>query len=733
MEIVLLIVLATASLVVGLIMILRMRRRKNALENFDGSQDPYLSLVHVQPDRVSMAIDAYRGPTDLTALPDASAALSPLSKYKGLYLFEDAKCRTNGLCVSDAAVLAHSIDSGKLAKLPLLIAPLSSYPQGQRSLFLLAPFDPTSGNPPSLGRLAKESGRPIRVFCASELESSLFEIAWAIAGGGDVSDASQLTVEVVSGPAAAAKAASTLVGSSAVSIVPVWSCPGSQAQKIVIESWPSGHAACVSYHPADDETADGFLVESAPHAIKARAPALTASPVSIIPGTRPTVNIPSKTQTVLAAPSLVVLYSEDKNQDGEDTVRSMADAISDALLKNADADPETTIALCTFYEAQGIPLLPRTEQTVRAFEGKRQTVAFESPYSRPSVPVMEQFRTNRFEKQALTERNFAHLKRTDEWGSDLESAPPVELVPTTPVRLAIESHEGYDEARLAPRGSVSVDGVRLRTGDRVIFESQESTTENGSWIVVKTVGPDGIPLLQKPVALDPASGYQTKLERSASISPMIEAEWQWRFSLPTTEPPASLLREGDRVAWLPLPGTPTGIVTSVGRPTAVTAGIGITSVIEIVVPARSVVASPQAAALEDEWFDPLSRCLDADAIGNTLDTRQACERKYGIGSGPETTGAYTWDRPCTKDRDCPYLQNGTEDRRGTCLKSGRCEEPVGVKPFAYRKIAWDDGLVCACPKNDAKNEDGIRLSLRSASRECCNLPGATPVFNLQSV
>ena len=619
----------------------------------EGFEVPYASVVHIAPDVVPLALDGLRG-------PDSSdlKALSILSKHNGLRIHDDGPS-DKGLTISDAAILAHASDSNGDFELPQLVAPL----QAKRSLYLLSPFDPDEGGrpdfPPSLGQLI-ESNTSIRVLCSSGLESSLFEVAWAVAGG----EGSAFEIRIVKGgPLAVATAAWETHRNSFV-IVPVWACPGSHALSLVLNAWPSGHVGSISYHPAD-AAQDGFLIESAPHVIKARAPALTAEPV-------PTVgNAASRMQMSLVAPSLVVLYG---NGHDESTIL-MADAISDALLLKDRADPESTIAMCTFYKAHGIPLLPRTEETTRAFDLKRQSVAFQSPYSRSSVTITEQFSP---------------------------SVPAVELVPTGPVRLEIRWDKYAAEAKLVPHGTASVDGVRLRTGDRLILENQEDDAENGSWVVVNTVG--GIPVLQKPVALDPDSGYKTKLERSIKKSPILESGWQWRFTLPTRSAPASLLREGDQVAWLPLPGAPIGTVTSVGG-----------EVVEIVVPDSSVVASPEASKLESEWFNPLSRCLDVDAVGHTLDTRQQCETK----------GAYTWDRPCTIDAECPYFQNGTENPRGKCLPSGRCEAPVGVKPFAYRKIASAEGILCSC--------DGKQLSLRAASKECCDLPGARPVFALETV
>ena len=640
--------------------------------------DPYLSLIHIEPTRVPLALDSFRGPSELQGISDASAALSTLSNENGLFIYGGDDQHT-GLVISDAAILAHSVDSGH--DLPLLIAPLSSHSKAHRSFFLLSLFNPSFGDPPlSLGHLVKNKQK-FRIYCFTGLESSLFGVAWAVAGGGDVSQTSQ--VHILENNNAANLALTDFQQekyNDTIIILPIWTCPESNMLKNIFSTWPSGHIASLSYHPKDESVQDGFLLETAPHMIKARAPALTASDVSIIRGSL----YSSKSQTVLTAPSLVVVYP--KNEEEESTL-SMADALSDVLLNGKD--PETSINLCAFYEAQGIPLLPRTEAKMREFDRKR---------------AIEHFSDENLNKKVIfVETDFSHLKR-DLFVSEKQS--PVELVPVRSVPLLIRSEEGYDVATLLPHGSASVDAVKLRIGDRLILEKQESLIENGSWIVVKTVG--SLPVLQKPVALSPVN-YKTFLERSSS-SPLIEPGWQWRFTL-RAEGPASFLKEGDRIAWLPLKGmgrdpqTPIGTVVKKDKTN-----------VEVVLPSESVVASSDASYFEKEWFHPLSRCLDADAIGYTLDTRQECKRKRGI---------MMWDRPCNIDTDCPNFQNGQVARRGRCLISGRCEEPVGVKPFAYRNVSSSFQAVCACPK------EGSHLSLQAASHECCAF--SDPVFAMQTL
>ena len=616
---------AAAILILILIVIVIVFSRRR--EGFFFVDTPYISVTHVKPEVVPLMLDAARGPT----------SIPPLSSQNGLWIYE-GDSRSTGLCVGDAALVAYESDQSM--PLPRLVAPLP-YQTSQRAFFLLSPVDSRQRIP----TLRELIAQPLRVFCPTGVEASLFAIAWAIAGGGDVPPE---RVEVTNGWESAARAALSARQNGEFAIVPVWACQGSLAQTTVISSWPKGTAASISYHPKDLENDDGFLLESAPHMIKARSPVLTASPVPIVAGTRPS-DSGLLTQNVLVAPSLVLLYDSDKDIDS-----MMADKVSDALLK----DHPEMLAMCTFYQALGIPLLPRTEETVRAFERKRMN---------RHASVLEEF-----------------------------EQPPIELVPTHAVSLAMEWKEGgsYAEATLLPQGTVSIDGVRLRAGDRVILENQEDFGEAGRWIVVSLKGPRGIPVFQQPVALDPKD-YVTKLER-------VKGQWQWRFSFLSA---SSVLKDGDRVAWLPLPGAPTGTVDAIGR---------------IVIPADKVVASPEAAKFEKEWFDPLARCLDHDAIGHSMDTRQQCK----------STKGHVWDRPCTSDVECPFLQEGTETGRGRCLKSGRCEVPVGVRSTAYRSLASTDEnetMVCRC---DGEGEGPISLSLNAASHECCDRPDAIPVFTM---
>jgi hypothetical protein len=683
---------------------------------------PYISVTHVKPEVVPLMLDADRG----TTAGDSLAPLSDLASRNGLWIYEGNLDSQSGLCVGDAALLAYDSDQNKNKNtmMPQLVAPLIAS-ASQRALFLLSPIDPAQRIPTLHEIVNNRSAQPTRVFCPTGVEASLFAIAWALAGGGDVSQHSdKVLLEVKNGWESAARAALAYQRNGEFAIVPVWACRGSFAQTTVISSWPKGAAASISYHPKDyaGEEFDGFLLESAPHMIKARSPVLTASPVPIVPGTRPS-DLNALTQTVLVAPSLVLLYESDDPLSLSLT-HPMADRVSDALLKG---DPETLV-LCMFYEAQGITLLPRTEETVRAFERRRMNASNLPDASRREArpAVMEQFGAEDEEgeednsmKTRVQHHRYGHLKRTAVWGRDPEDGPldgpPVELVPTHAVRLAIEWKEegGYAEATLEPSGTVSIDGVRLRAGDRVILENQDDFSDNGTWIVISAKGPHGIPVFQRPVALDP-KGYVTKLERVRTLN-SAKISWQWRFALPVkASERASVLKEGDRVAWLPLPGAPTGIVDAIGRATAVTKS-NVSSVIEIVVPAEKVVASPEAAAFEDLWFDPKARCLDADAIFSTLDTRQQCK----------TVPGHTWDRPCTSDVECPFLQEGTETKRGRCLKSGRCEVPVGVRSTAYRSLnSVDDTMVCRC------DSTGGSLSLNSASHECCGRPDAIQVFTM---
>lgn len=626
---------------------------------------PYISLIHVKPEAVPLMLDSDRGPDG-----SSFSSLSDLSSNNGLWIYNGNRSSNplRGLCVGDAAMVAYDKDKDPKSDPPQLVAPIVSA-EAKRSFFLLSPVD-SDTEVPTLGQIIK-SRLSVSVFCPTGVESSLFTVAWAVAGGGDVPDT---ILKITNDWESAAAEAAAVDRTKGIAIVPVWACQGSPVQTAILSRLQ--YTASISYHPQDDDSEDGFLLESAPHMIKARSPALTASPIRVIPGTRPS-DPDSLTQTVLVSPALVLLYESTESSElkiKNDVVVSMAGRVSDAILGipgTPGQEPEA-FALCTFYEALGIPLLPRTEETVRAFEKRRLNSA--------KLPIMEQFGDK------------AHQ--------------PIELVPESEVSLAISWSEGHAEATLEPHGTTTIDGVRLRAGDRVILENQEVRGDNGTWIVVSS---EKIPILQKPVAIYP-KGYTTALERTrVRNEPAATVHWQWRFLFQASDERAHMLKRGDSVAWVPLPGAPTGTVDEIknkkmGR------------LLEVVVPADKVTASPEAAKFENEWFDPMSRCLDSDAMGNTLDTRQKCRIQQGN----------VWDKPCIRDDECPFLQEGTETRRGRCLKSGRCEVPVGVRSSAYRSLnSTTDTMVCRCK--------GGPLGLGVATHECCDLPDAVPVFSMTTV
>ena len=547
--------------------------------------------------------------------------------------------------------------------------------------------------------------------------------------------------------------------------MPVWACLGSVALATAVAAWPQGTATCAPYHPEDDEGADADARDAAPQVLAARAPLLTTAVSAGPKGSSAAKG--SGMLTLISAPSLILFASSSSSSNAFEPTPLpdlMAAEVSAAVFKGA-ADPSTAVSLCASYGAHGLDLLPATDAAVVRLSKTRQP---ESAYSRPAVPILEQFGDPQSPREQFGD---PQSPGAEGGGRIQELEKVIELVPTHHVRVAVRTRDDVDaptvrEATLLPRGTESIDGVQLRLGDRVVLERQQRDGEEGGrYLVVRgqtgATGDRNRLVLQWPVALDPPRPFRTTLERLPASEMSGGAQWQWRFAFDGSNhapSPLPFLRAGDAVAWLPLPGAPVGVVDRVvatapsADPSAGRRG-GVT--VEVVLPAASVVASEETAKYEHDWFHPLSTCgrgaADVDAgityggakkaSGSTatsvpvprLDaTRQLCEGSGGV-----------WDRPCEHDAECPFIRADTELARGRCL-AGRCELPLGVRPVGFKHVRVGDRPVCRCP--GAEEDDGedawgpsVRPmpmpmpmpSLRAASRACCGLPGATPAFALE--
>jgi hypothetical protein len=99
-------------------------------------------------------------------------------------------------------------------------------------------------------------------------------------------------------------------------------------------------------------------------------------------------------------------------------------------------------------------------------------------------------------------------------------------------------------------------------------------------------------------------------------------------------------------------------------------------------------------------LDQEYRCIGSRTITN----KHECESPYDRFGEPKS-GPTVWDKPCSKDEECPYYQANKNypNNRGGCIK-GACEVPLGVlttgytkfddrnpyQPFCYRCIdPWD--------------------------------------------
>lgn len=224
------------------------------------------------------------------------------------------------------------------------------------------------------------------------------------------------------------------------------------------------------------------------------------------------------------------------------------------------------------------------------------------------------------------------------------------------IRAVQIKHESFKEETLEPeivtgtfasienvrtiRTANELDGIPLRIGDRLELKKQGRLAENGSYIV-SARDIDGAMLTSPPVIED-LTGTRLRMSKS-------------KVSIVSSGGIVDVLRlvlvPGEDVYIRPLHCK--GTVVSVNR----------IDLIENVDP------------IQDSKFDPKSLC-----VTNTSEvTKELCESGFDKERG-------IWDRPCTKDVDCPFYSS---DKRGGCMDSGYCELPLGVKRLSFRKYSGE--------------------------------------------
>jgi hypothetical protein len=75
-------------------------------------------------------------------------------------------------------------------------------------------------------------------------------------------------------------------------------------------------------------------------------------------------------------------------------------------------------------------------------------------------------------------------------------------------------------------------------------------------------------------------------------------------------------------------------------------------------------------------------------------TKEHCEIDRDIQGNPRTPGV--WDRPCTRDEDCPFFNKNQNypNKRGGCDGYGFCEMPIGVKRMGFKKFDSTSHPIC---------------------------------------
>lgn len=89
--------------------------------------------------------------------------------------------------------------------------------------------------------------------------------------------------------------------------------------------------------------------------------------------------------------------------------------------------------------------------------------------------------------------------------------------------------------------------------------------------------------------------------------------------------------------------------------------------------------------IPDTAEDPTYRCVGDPSI----ESQVLCESAFDVMGMPKREQT-VWDRPCIKNKDCPFFQanKNYRNKRGGCNQDGYCEFPVGIRRLGYRK--YDD-------------------------------------------
>ena len=761
-------------------------------EFFSSSNDQWvipaqpLVVTHVrQSTSVHLRVDHARGPSPLSA--DVEDRLSLLLDRHGLRIVDSTAGADAPLRITDAAEMAQY---AKIDEEPDgIVAPLPGK-ESRRALFLISPI-PSEGRkgariddgPSSLIQAAKEQSA-VRVVacCASDLEATLFGLAWAAAGGGDVSSSNNVSVRVFPSIDEATDAAIESSRPSVFAIVAIWCAAGSPALRSAtarIRASPSGAGRGdaswrhVPYHPSDVADADGRAFEEAPHQLHARAPSLRFEPVELVGGGGGGKDKNKKSMTLMCAPTIVVLASSSNN---DASANAMAGLIAEALMYDdlisvAARVPvdSSAAAECAALEAHGGRLHERTTELVRAASKRGLAVTLATPYGRSVVPIMEQFADGNDDAEVPTGGSDALGSSTLVAGGAIDGGDDVrgwdpQIQPQQqqqkhssgdrPLESAANRHREGGAIELAPvRGlTAEDDGVTFRTiwydeagsgrgAIEATFAPDHANVLHGHGHghahvdgvrlrrgdrVVLTVQERAIEQNGTYIVIDDRTMQSPVVipapsspYRTSLVPPPVPGKGgEWNWRFSGVSDGGLGLRVGDDVAWLAIPGAPVGRVVGVARD----------GTIAIEIPSKAVVASPSAAKFDRDWLHPLATC-SADP---KTPTRQLCESEH--------PGA-VWDRPCQRDADCPFASSSTSHAsyaayaphyRGRCLSSGRCEVPVGAELVGWRHVAahLSKGMkpICACPRSSSDP-----LSIEAASEACCEKRGAVDVYDLDRV
>jgi hypothetical protein len=251
----------------------------------------------------------------------------------------------------------------------------------------------------------------------------------------------------------------------------------------------------------------------------------------------------------------------------------------------------------------------------------------------------------------------------------------IELRPAGNVRVFLT--HGFDgrQRRLELLDGPEIDGVPLRPGDRVALRGQANADENGAYVYVRDGPGELVDVRPLAIPMEDMDSVAVSVRGGrVAVAGLHTKQGSWRSgdrALLQNYGNASFVVErahGDRIDLVEDRPDGPGDPDDADDPEDPEGER-----------ARQVVAGAAGDGAH------VGSCFGDNAGDALIRNKQQCESRYDPSGVPKPGGPGVWDRPCTRDVECPYFQaNKTyKNYRGACL-DGHCELPLGVSRVSFR-------------------------------------------------